>query len=139
MKKTLAALVLAVAPAFANPPAPPDGSRCDRSLPRGRAAIPQFNDGAWVLVDQGRYTFDYKFYARPGEPRDGKTVVTAMSVTGDRGLFSTDKLSWQVGSEIYSVRLGPEGEKEEVCVRAVRGGFDLDRLYQAIKPRLERS
>lgn len=118
---------------------PPDGSRCDRTVPRARAAMPQFNDGSWRLVDQGRFTFDYRFYAKPGETRDGKVVVTAMVVTGSReGLFDTDKLSWQVGGEIYSVRLGPEGEKEDVCVRSVRGGFDLERLYRTLEPKLQR-
>lgn len=135
--KTLSVLLLAALPAFANPSAPPDGSRCDRSLPRERAGLPRFDDGTWRLVDRGAYTFDYEFYARPGEASGG--AVVAMKVTGSRqGLFNTDKLSWQVGTEIYSVRLGPEGEREAVCVRAVRGGFDLERLYQTLKPRLTR-
>ncbi len=137
--RLLLALLLLPAAAWSQEPAPPNGARCDRTIPRARAAIPQFNDGSWKLVDSGRFTFDYRFYAKPGETRDGKVVVTAMAVAGAReDVFVTDKLSWQVGSEIYSVRMGPEGEGEDVCVRAVRGDLDLERLYRTLQPRLQR-
>lgn len=116
--------------------APPPGNVCDRSLSRDAALVPDFSGPAWVLIDQGTLEFRYKFYARAGQTRVGAMVVEAEFGPG----AVETRLSWESGAEVFVFTRGPlaEQRRDPLCVRAVRPGLDLERLYRSLEPRLRR-
>jgi hypothetical protein len=116
--------------------APPAGNVCDRSLPRDAAVVPDFAAPTWVLIDQGTLEFRYRFYARAGQKR-----VSAMVVESEFGPGAVEtRLSWESGAEVFVFTRGPLAEQRQdpLCIRAVKPGFDLERLYRALEPRLRR-
>lgn len=131
MTGLLLALALAAAPA-----AKAAGDECDRLAPRGSIPAPDFSGPAWNLVDEGMLEFRYRFYARALQSR-----VTALVVEGERApsLLET-KVVWEENGQVYTAMLGAVADSQDIpiCVRAVRGEFNLERLYQSLKPKLHR-
>ena len=110
------------------------GDVCDRAIDRRGAAIPNVDAAPWELKDAGQFTFQYRFFVRAGSDQ-----VMVMETTGQRAEgFVTRRLAWEIGNEIHSLRFGAEAGDEPICVRTIRGGFNLERLYQTLKPRLKR-
>jgi hypothetical protein len=135
IKKHIPALLLAAALNFTlAEPALAAGNLCDRTLPRTSTSVPDLTSGDWSLKDGGTFQFRYSFYTRLGA-----LEVTAMVTTGTRpeGLH-IEKLTWQDGNEIFTMRTGPEAGAEPICVRTVVGGLTLNHLYTQLAPRLQR-
>lgn len=80
--------------------------------------------------------FQYRFYARAGEAR-----VSAMVVEAEFGPGAVEtRITWEVAGEVSVFTRGPLAQQRQdpLCVRAVRPGLDLERLYRSLEPRLRR-
>jgi hypothetical protein len=104
-------------------------------VPREQARVPAFAAPQWRLVDQGVYTFRYRFYARAGQAK-----VSGVVVEGERSPATEGKTIWEDGDEVMIFLSGPLAEKDRLplCVRSRVEGFDLEGLYRVLKPKLQR-
>ena len=66
-------------------------------------------------------------------------IFAAPSAAESPGALET-RLSWKSGAEVFVFTRGPlaEQRRDPLCVRAVRPGLDLERLYRSLEPRLNR-